>query len=96
MRRTTFGKLLATAAMLSSIETTTHAQDHQAESRTNISFIQIDRDITLRRMVVGNPDHPWLSPTITRFTLSTGPVTGFRRGRRRTVSRMRRWTMRMS
>lgn len=56
MRRTTFGKLLATAAMLSSIETTTHAQDHQAESRANISFIQIDRDITLRRMVVGNPD----------------------------------------
>ncbi|MBX4892555.1 alpha/beta fold hydrolase [Rhizobium bangladeshense] len=54
MTRTTLGKLLAAAAVLSAITTTTHAQNYGAPPRANISFIQIDKDITLRRMVVGN------------------------------------------
>jgi pimeloyl-ACP methyl ester carboxylesterase len=40
--------------MLSSIATTTHAQDDQVRPSANVSFIQIEKDITLRRMVVGN------------------------------------------
>lgn len=56
MTKTTLGKLLAAAAMLSSITTTTHAQDHRVRPRANVSFIQIDKEVTLRRMVVGNPD----------------------------------------
>ncbi|WP_374046207.1 MULTISPECIES: alpha/beta fold hydrolase [Rhizobium] len=52
----TLRTLFATTAIVSSIATVTHADGRSQQPLANISFIQIDNDITLRRMVVHSPD----------------------------------------
>ncbi|PKA39591.1 alpha/beta hydrolase [Rhizobium sullae] len=56
MTMATLRRLFAAAAMISSIATVTHAEDRSHQPRANISFIQIDNDITLRRSVVHSLD----------------------------------------
>ena len=56
MAMTTLGRLFAAAAMVSSVAAVTRADDRSHRPKANISFIQIDKDITLRRMVVHNPE----------------------------------------
>lgn len=56
MTNSTLGKLLAATAMLSPIASLAQAQDNSPQPRAKISFIQLDSDITLRRMVAHNPD----------------------------------------
>ena len=56
MAMTHLERLLAAAAIVSSIAAVTRADDRSHRPKANISFIQIDKDITLRRMVVHNPE----------------------------------------
>ncbi len=56
MTMATLRTLFATTAMVSSIATVTHSDDRSQQPLANISYIQIDNDITLRRMVVHSPD----------------------------------------
>ncbi len=56
MTMATFRRLFAAAAMFFSFATVTHAEVSEHQPRANISFIQIDNDITLRRSVVHSLD----------------------------------------